>query len=98
MKLNKETLTEQQRTLEKEFWVEFYITKEKKLWMKSTPEYDNYIKKSDKKVAIEKIATITDQLNLMASVLDTITSDTPDKVLIKKAKNTFKEIKTILDK
>lgn len=43
MKLNRNTLTEEQKALEKEFWVSFYITDDKKLWMKSTVEYNTYL-------------------------------------------------------
>ena len=53
--------------------------------------------KEEKAKAIENIATITDQLNLIATVLDTITSENPDPVIINEAKAKFNEIKNILN-
>ena len=53
--------------------------------------------KVNKKEAILAIASETDQLNLIASVLDTITSDTPDQAIIDDAKAKFNEIKAILN-
>ena len=66
MKLDKNTLTEEQKTLEREFWVSFYITKDKKLWMKNTTKYDAFVVKNQKKAEIEKLATLSDELNLLA--------------------------------
>jgi len=91
MKLNLETLTKQQ-LIDIENWYIYYIDEDNKLWKKETDKSRSY----EKKVAIENIATLSDQLNLMASVLDTITSDNPDQELIASAKTTFAEIKTIL--
>ena len=54
--------------------------------------------KTEKKEAIEKIASISDQLNLIASVLDTITSENPNTEIISEAKAKFSEIKNILNK
>jgi len=53
--------------------------------------------KQAKKEAIDKIATLSDQLNLLASVLDTITSETPDQAIIDNAKAKFNLIQTILN-
>jgi len=53
--------------------------------------------KQIKSEAIQKVATLSDQLNLIASVLDTLTSDTPDTLIIADAKAKFAEIKTILN-
>jgi len=54
--------------------------------------------KIEKKMAIAKVASLSDQLNLIASVLDTLTSEAPDPTIIAWAKAKFSEIKTILDK
>jgi len=54
--------------------------------------------KKGKSEAIDKVASLSDQLNLMASVLDTLTSATPDQAIINNAKAKFAEIKTILNK
>lgn len=70
-----------------------------------TAEYNNFLNnkaeeqiKADKRASILAIASETDQINLMASVLDTLTSEAPDVELIAKAKDTFNEIKIILNK
>jgi len=54
--------------------------------------------KIEKKLAIEKVASLSDQLNLIASVLDTLTSEAPDPTIIAWAKAKFSEIKYILNK
>lgn len=43
MKLDRKTLTKEQKDLEKEFWISFYITKDKKLWLKSSRKYEEYL-------------------------------------------------------
>lgn len=52
--------------------------------------------KKDKRKAILEIASETDQLNMIAEVLNTITSETPDQAIIDNAKSKFTEIKAIL--
>ena len=47
--------------------------------------------------AKDKQDAIIKQINLIASTLDTITSDTPDQTIITEAKTKFAEIKTILN-
>ena len=47
--------------------------------------------------AKDKLDSIIKQINLIASTLDTITSDTPDQTIITEAKTKFAEIKTILN-
>ena len=55
MKLDKNTLTKEQKALEKEFWVEFYITKEKKLWMKTSTKYETYLIEQEFENTIKQI-------------------------------------------
>lgn len=43
MKLDKNTLTKEQQALEKEFGVSYYITKDKKLWMKTSKKYEEFL-------------------------------------------------------
>jgi len=52
--------------------------------------------REDKRIAIEKIATPSDQLNIIASILNTLTSETPDLQLIADAKAKFAEIEAVL--
>jgi len=58
-------------------------------------EANNKIRE-DKRIAIEKIATPSDQLNIIASILNTLTSPEPDLNLIADAKSKFAEIETVL--
>ena len=61
------------------------------------PRYTSEKMSNQKKVAIEKILTISDQLNLIAEVLNTITEPEPDLEIIANAKSKFAEIKEILN-
>jgi len=72
MKLDKKTLTEEQQALEKEFGVSYYITKDKKLWLKTNKKYDAFVLKNQKKYEIDKLATLSDQLNLLAVNLNLV--------------------------
>jgi len=74
-----------------------------KLIVSETTEYTEKIKteanekiREDKRIAIEKIATPSDQLNIIASILNTLTSPEPDLNLIADAKSKFAEIETVL--
>ena len=57
MKLDRKTLTEEQKALEKEFWVSFYITKDKKLWMKTNTKYEKYLIETEFKNSINQITS-----------------------------------------
>ena len=56
------------------------------------------IKSKQQKEDIESVASLSDQINLIASVLDTLTSEAPDPTIIAWAKAKFSEIKNILNK
>ncbi len=56
----------------------------------------NVIRKK-KSEDIEKILTVSDQLNLIAEVLNTMTEPEPNLEIIANAKSKFAEIKTILN-
>lgn len=53
--------------------------------------------KKAKREAILNVLSETDQMNMLADVLDTVTSPTPDQTIIDNAKAKFAEIKTILN-
>jgi len=72
MKLYKHTLTEEQKKLENEFGVSFYITTDKKLWLKTNKKYDDFILKNNNKSDIYKLATLSDQLNLLSNNLNIV--------------------------
>ena len=65
---------------------------------KGSKELNEVNIKDKKREEILKIASLTDQINLMAWVLNTLTDKTPDKWIIQEAKDKFAKIKSILDK
>jgi len=74
--------------------IDFRINSEKEAYEN---EQEVKIRKGKKREAILAIASETDQMNLIASVLDTITSESPDPLIIADAKAKFNEIKAILN-
>lgn len=80
-----------------EFTEEEKIEIENKIILEEKIEGINKIKQ-EKSEAISKIASLSDQLNLIAGVLDTLTSGNPDQAIIANAKTKFAEIKDILNK
>ena len=84
-KVDINTLTEKQHK-QLDMWYKIYLNEDNKLVTEEPTENlsDEFILhkanliKNKKKVAIENIATITDQINIMASVLNSITADTLD--------------------
>jgi len=67
-----EWLTEHQKWLEKEFWVTHKLNKEWKMYLETNTKYDTYLNKKRKKEQIDKLASLTDQLNLLAKTLDVV--------------------------